>query len=415
VTLACASTIVRAWYDVFSRRQAPEAAAAAGAAFLVEAAAAFGADEGLRLALAAVIASPYTMFRWEEGRGRAVHRGREVRALDADELASALAFAISDRPPTATFVADLQRVDLASAAAVEPVVRQHLVANKNGQAIRGFLREMFRIGPINAADAADPSFKQATADQLLTEVDVWLEDHVGRGEANLRGLLSSDAVFASNETAGIWGVPKTGLAVAAKRAASAPPGQRVGLLTHPAFLASHAFAGSGDPVHRGKVVRDNLLCASLPPPPPEAANIVIPDDPNLSNRARFVEHGRSPACSVCHRLLDEIGFALESYDGAGRFRTEYRNKSPIDATGNLHDTDVDGPVEAAAGLVDRLLASAQVRACLGTHVFRFATGDVPRQGDACSLAELNGALTPQTDVVSAVVQAVLSPAFRLRQ
>src|SRR5690606_18921567 len=58
----------------------------------------------------------------------------------------------------------------------------------------------------------------------------------------------------------------------------------------------------------------------------------------------------NPACQGCHRLMDPIGFALESFDAVGRFRTT-DNGNPIDASGTLYDGT---PLETAADLGDFL-------------------------------------------------------------
>jgi hypothetical protein len=48
------------------------------------------------------------------------------------------------------------------------------------------------------------------------------------------------------------------------------------------------------------------------------------------------EHRANPACQGCHRLMDPIGFALETFDAVGKYRTT-DNGSPIDTSGQLYD------------------------------------------------------------------------------
>ena len=48
-------------------------------------------------------------------------------------------------------------------------------------------------------------------------------------------------------------------------------------------------------------------------------------------------------CAACHGRMDPIGFALENYDGVGKWRDE-DSGVPIDATGKLPDgTEFSGP------------------------------------------------------------------------
>jgi hypothetical protein len=56
-------------------------------------------------------------------------------------------------------------------------------------------------------------------------------------------------------------------------------------------------------------------------------------------------HRANPTCASCHAKMDPIGFALETFDAIGRYRTE-ENGRPIDNSSNLPDgtpvTGIDG-------------------------------------------------------------------------
>src|SRR5204862_6964201 len=95
------------------------------------------------------------------------------------------------------------------------------------------------------------------------------------------------------------------------------------------------------PVHRGKFVREQLLCTDLPPPPNDLI-IKAPDlDPNLTTRQRFTQHAASDACASCHHLMDPIGLGFESFDGAGQYRATEAGQA-IDDSGEVLDSDVPG-------------------------------------------------------------------------
>src|SRR5262249_30049039 len=62
-------------------------------------------------------------------------------------------------------------------------------------------------------------------------------------------------------------------------------------------------------------------------------------------------HRSNPVCAACHSRMDPIGFALENYDGVGRWRAQDAGAT-IDASGKLPDgTEFEGP----AGLSRLLL------------------------------------------------------------
>src|SRR5690606_28192980 len=97
------------------------------------------------------------------------------------------------------------------------------------------------------------------------------------------------------------------------------PTRRAGVLTHIGVMASLAKADQTDPVHRGKFVREGLLCQGVPPPPPDA-NVVAPVvTPDATTRERFSQHRADPACAGCHMLMDPIGLGFEHYDALGQW------------------------------------------------------------------------------------------------
>ena len=65
-------------------------------------------------------------------------------------------------------------------------------------------------------------------------------------------------------------------------------------------------------------------------------------------RQRLELHQANPVCVSCHSRMDPLGFALENFDGLGRWR------AGVDSSGVLPDgTKIDGPV----GTADRYCSS----------------------------------------------------------
>jgi hypothetical protein len=77
----------------------------------------------------------------------------------------------------------------------------------------------------------------------------------------------------------------------------------------------------------------------------------------LTMRERMEEHRASSQCAVCHRMMDPIGFALENFDGLGKWRDTYgesAGEGAIDSSGVLPDgTAFDGPVGLREILVSK--------------------------------------------------------------
>jgi hypothetical protein len=229
----------------------------------------------------------------------------------------------------------------------------------------------------------------------------------------LKTLLTSSQGFPNGPLFGVYGV-----SMPAGYAAGTPvqldARQRFGILTQAAFLMKWAHAEQTSPVHRGIVVRENLLCGKILPPP---ANLVItlpPPSEVTTTRQRFAEHVASPACGACHKDIDPLGLAFEHYDSVGRYRTN-DGLSAVDASGsftNVRD-DLQGTFTNAGEMVQKLAESSEVKDCTSRQWFRFALGRVESFDDACTVAALQREFdASQGNVADLLASIARSEAFR---
>ena len=72
------------------------------------------------------------------------------------------------------------------------------------------------------------------------------------------------------------------------------------------------------------------------PPPPAGVPAVEPDIRGTTTlRQQLDKHRNVPSCAGCHRKIDPPGFALESFDVTGSWRTWYRSLGKGERV-NLH-------------------------------------------------------------------------------
>ncbi len=358
-----------------------------------------------------------------------------VFELSAYELASRLSYQLWQTAPDAELLSRASDGSLLDAQTYRAEVARLLADARARPALNEFFEDWAKVEELPPLDAknADPVFKAFAGTQLpsaqlrqdmIDDVLGMLGYYTWQKPAGVATLFQSELSFArSPELASLYGVaPWDGSAEPTSFAA----GQRPGLLTRALFLTS----GSPNtrPIMKGLFIRKHILCDSIPPPPP-GANAKPPElQPGMTTRETVEQLTQMPGtiCSGCHtELLNPLGFATENFDALGRYRTEQQffdalgspqGSKPIDTTGVPHVVDGSNqPASGPAELMDQLVASGKLEACLSRSFFRytFARWD-DLQSDGCALEGMRQALASGGSIVDLVTAASLSDAFKQR-
>ena len=211
---------------------------------------------------------------------------------------------------------------------------------------------------------------------------------------------------------------------------------RKGILTHPAWLIAHAQNLETDPIHRGKWIREKLLAGTIPDVP-ITVDAVIPPDHQKTLRQRMENRTGAAYCWRCHQKMDPLGFPFEIYDDFGRFRTKESLEHPenllkeakrgevnafgaslavyktlpVDPRGVLKgtgDPTLDGDVEDAFDLIDRLAKSEKVRQSIIRHAFRYFLGRNETLSDSKTLIDADRAYVDNDGSFDEVIVSLLT-------
>lgn len=373
---------------------------------------------GLQLAMQAILQAPAFIYFPEFGGDPLVDQP-ELVALTGHELAARLSYFLWDTTPDEALLAAATAGDLDEIAGIEAEVLRMLDDPRARTSLVNFHRQWFdldKIAEVNPDLATYPEFTPALRTSMRSEIDRFVESTIFDGAGTFAALLTSPATTVDSQLAALYKVaappPDTWTDL------DLPASERSGILTRAGFLARTAHAVHPSPVRRGVFVLSRLLCVPPAPPPPNV-NTSPPDesDPDQpkTNRERYAKHTAQDTCGGCHQSIDGVGFGFENYDALGKWRT-LDNTYPVDASGELIGTDVDGPFVGALELSQKLATSTQAHNCVVSQVYRYALGRNTGLDDLCSLADLRGQFAAASGDIRALLLAVVtSDAFRFRR
>jgi hypothetical protein len=313
-----------------------------------------GFETGIRMAVQTILVSPEFLFRMEFDPVD-VSPGDAYPISDI-ELASRLSFFLWSSMPDEELLTLAEQGRLKDPDILDKQIKrmmadprsESLVTNFAGQWL--FLRNMERVLP---DPLAFPDFDINLQQALQKETELVIASMVHE-DSSVVDLLDSDYTFVNERLAkhydikGIYGSEFQRIKITDER--------RKGLLGQGSILTVTSYPNRTAPTIRGKWVLEQLLGTPPPPPPPDVPSLKEDSSTkDLSMRQRMELHRANPTCAACHKVTDPLGFALENFDGLGRWReTSGVGNNPIDSSGVLPDgTTFDGPVGLRKVLVSK--------------------------------------------------------------
>lgn len=370
-------------------------------------------EQGIRHVIEAFLQSPHFLYR--------VELSQELDSdylipLDGYEIASRLSYLLWNGTPDDELLDAAASGELTTDAGIEAQARRLLDDARATGPVDDFHEQWLDLARYdNVAKDAElyPDFSPAVASSMKEETRRFIRHVILELEGSHADLLTSTTTFVNADLAPIYGLE--GSFGPDFTQVELAPSQRSGLLTQSGFLASHAYTTSSSPIHRGVFVQRKILCTPIPDPPGDIDTELPPLSESIKTTKQQVEVHTSPdACVGCHSLINAPGYALESFDAVGAWRTE-DNGEPIDPTGTFPldgaDVAVDGPID----LIQRLAESEAAKACYLREWYRYGFAREETEADKCTMDFLNEQLAESGyDVKEMLVQFTLTRTFRYR-
>ena len=296
-------------------------------------------DEGLSVALQAILVSPDFLFRIERSpaTAKAVAAKKRIEPLNQYALASRLSYFLWSSTPDEALMRAAAAGRLRQPQVLAAQVRRMLKDPKSSALVENFGGQWLQFRALESV-APDrerfPAFEDYLRLSMRRETELFFESIV-RDDRSILDFIDAKYTFLNERLARHYNVPGvTGPEF--RRVALIGP-QRSGVITQGSVLTVSSYSTRTSPVLRGKWILENILDAPPPDPPPgvpplDEGNVALP----ISVRQQLEAHRKNPTCASCHRRMDPLGFGLENYDAIGAWRTE-DGKAPVDSAGTLPD------------------------------------------------------------------------------
>ena len=371
-------------------------------------------DRAILFALKGVLVSPNFLFRLEDPNPET-----DPRPLDDYAFATRLSYFLWGTMPDQVLFDLAANGKLQDAAMVTEQIGRMLKDQRARDFSERFVDQWLNTRELGRDVKPDekvfPAWYDAEIQSAIRYEPILFFQEILSQNLSVLNLLDSNFTILTNKLSNFYGLSLKGLTQQPKRAELPENSHRGGILTMSAVLAVSSYPQRTSPVLRGKWILEAVLGTPPPPPPPNVPDLKEEDHSAAMPRTlreRLEEHRRDPVCASCHSRIDPLGFALENYDGLGRWRTEDSGK-PIDNRGELPDgTKIDGPERLKKVLLER---KAQFLRHVTSKLMGYALGRGLTAGDACTVDRIVDQLESQEYRSQALIrEIVLSVPFRYR-
>jgi hypothetical protein len=272
-------------------------------------------ETAMRWAYRAALCSPEFLYRVEPS-----------GTLDDYALASRLSYFLWNSLPDEQLTTLSASGKLHNPKVLRDEVERMLKSPKSKRFVEDFVGQWLKLRQIAANDPDRklyPEFSPYLQDSMVAETRAFFRELIDR-DLNARHLVRSDFAMLNQKLAVHYGIPNV-IGSQIRQVPLPEDSPRGGFLTQAAVLKVTANGTTTSPVPRGAFVMARLL-GKPPEPPPPNIPAIEPDVRGASTIREQLEKHRSDAnCAACHAKMDPAGFALESFDVIGGYRTRYRS------------------------------------------------------------------------------------------
>ncbi len=344
--------------------------------------------KGVQVTVEAMLQSPHFLYRVELAE-QAPTDG--LVPLSGYEMASRLSYLLWNSMPDAALFDAAAKGALSDEAQLTAQAQRLLDDPRAQTVVDDFHRQFLELSKdynLNRDPTLYPNFSAAVSPMMEQETLRFIRQLIFVDQAPFAALYTAPYSFVNKELAALYKVSGTFSSTEYTKV-TLDPTQRRGLLTQIGFLASHAYARTDSPIHRGVFIVRKVLGLPQGDPPP-GIDFTLPPigSGEIKTTRQQVTAKTSPAgCATCHDRINSLGFAFEHYDAVGQYRTQ-ENNVDVDSSGTMTLGDQPVAYQNALDFTTAVSTSAEARISYATNWLRFGYQRVDTSDDTCDLTKM---------------------------
>ncbi len=342
------------------------------------------ADSGLQTLIVRILMAPQFLYRIEHGKKD--KNTEPKKELDPFEKASLISYSLTGSMPDEPLWADAKN-DALDATRIRGHVQRLLATDRGRDRLTDFFKQWLRVEELNHMAESPQDFSKFSSAQqarsLRDEFHAFVQHVVLEEKGSFVDLLTKNVTYANRHTAPLYGKNSTKSRL---ERLDLDGNQRGGILTLASVLAVHASStevARDKPIHRGLLIKEQLLCEFVGLPAgidlTAAAEAVIDETIDFEalttrNQLELVMQ-QGEVCMNCHATFMPFGYLSSHFDALGQHQQTF-NGTALDSRTDVHlGGTARGYADIASFLPD-LASSTQVSECFTTQLMRYITGNV---------------------------------------
>ena len=260
-----------------------------------------------------------------------------------------------------------------------------------------------------------PAFTDASYAPAMAEIDAFFQDVVLNG-GGFKDLFLSNNGFVTKDTAALYGLDASSYDTDLKKVAL-DASRRPGFLTRVGFLSTFSKYDVTSPILRGAFISGRVLGVDPGTPDPKFAKTPIPEGDYKTMREAIDALTINEPCHSCHgTVINPSGYVLEHYNSVGMWQDKDPLGGDIDGTDDVRfSARLTKTITNPLDMMKEIAALPEAKHHYAEQWVAFATGRVPNENDACTVAELSDNMAKDGyPLLSVIADFTQADSFRLR-